>query len=133
MSRRIARELVLQSLFQIDFTECEPQAALEAAMAEREEAAASEAAGYAAAVLQGVAAHRGEIDERISRCAIDWTLERMPAMDRNILRLAVYELFFADEKLAPGVAINEAVEIAKRYGTDESPKFINGVLGKMVR
>lgn len=133
MSRRIARELVLQSLFQIDFTECEPQSALEAALAEREEDVASEAVGYAAAVLQGVAAHRGEIDERISRYAIDWTLERMPAMDRNILRLAVYELFFADEKLAPGVAINEAVEIAKRYGTDESPKFINGVLGQMVR
>ena len=57
----------------------------------------------------------------------------MPAVDRNILRIAVYELFFSEEKLAPTVAINEAVEIARIYGTDDSPRFINGVLGKMVR
>ena len=133
MSRRIARELVVQSLFQIDFTECSAQAALDAALAEREKQAAAEAVAYAAQVLEGVLANRDAIDERIGSYAIDWTVERMPAMDRNILRLAVYELFFAEEKLAAGVAINEAVEIAKMYGTDESPKFINGVLGKMVR
>ena len=57
----------------------------------------------------------------------------MPAVDRNILRVAVYEMFFAPEKLVPNVAINEAVEIAKIYGTDDTPRFINGVLGKMVR
>ena len=57
----------------------------------------------------------------------------MPAVDRNILRVAVYEMFFAAEKLVTNVAINEAVEIAKIYGTDDTPRFINGVLGKMVR
>lgn len=57
----------------------------------------------------------------------------MPAVDRNILRIAVYEMFFAEDKLVPNVAINEAVEIAKIYGTDDTPRFINGVLGKMVR
>ena len=84
-------------------------------------------------VLNGVLANSEAIDARISEYAIDWTLERMPAVDRNILRVAVYEMFFAAEKLVPNVAINEAVEIAKIYGTDDTPRFINGVLGKMVR
>ena len=57
----------------------------------------------------------------------------MPATDRNILRIAAYEMLFAEEIIVPGVAINEAVEIAKMYGSEEAPRFINGVLGKMVR
>ena len=57
----------------------------------------------------------------------------MPAVDRNFLRIAVYVMIFAEDKLLPNVAINEAVEIAKIYGTDDTPRFINGVLGKMVR
>ena len=122
MIRRIARELVLQSLFQIDFAQVDCEAALNAAVEE-----------YAQDVLNGVLANSEAIDARISEYAIDWTLERMPAVDRNILRVAVYEMFFAAEKLVPNVAINEAVEIAKIYGTDDTPRFINGVLGKMVR
>ena len=133
MIRRIARELVLQSLFQIDFAQVDCEAALNAAVEERSDKSAENAKEYAQNVLNGVLANSEAIDARISEYAIDWTLERMPAVDRNILRVAVYEMFFAAEKLVPNVAINEAVEIAKIYGTDDTPRFINGVLGKMVR
>lgn len=133
MIRRIARELVLQSLFQIDFAQVDCEAALNAAVEERSDKSAENAKEYAQDVLNGVLANSEAIDARISEYAIDWTLERMPAVDRNILRVAVYEMFFAAEKLVPNVAINEAVEIAKIYGTDDTPRFINGVLGKMVR
>lgn len=133
MIRRIARELVLQSLFQIDFAQVDSTAALDAAIEERADKSAEKARAYALDVLNGVLTNNEAIDTKISEYAIDWTLERMPAVDRNILRVAVYEMFFAQEKLVPNVAINEAVEIAKIYGTDDTPRFINGVLGKMVR
>ena len=133
MIRRIARELVLQSLFQIDFAQVDCEAALNAAVEERSDKSDEKAKESAPDVLNGVLANSEAIDARISEYAIDWTLERMPAVDRNILRVAVYEMFFAAEKLVPNVAINEAVEIAKIYGTDDTPRFINGVLGKMVR
>ena len=92
-----------------------------------------QAKAYAEAVLNGVLANLAEIDAKLSEFAVDWTVERMPATDRNILRIAAYEMLFAEEKIVPGVAINEAVEIAKLYGSEEAPRFINGVLGKMVR
>lgn len=133
MIRRIARELVLQSLFQIDFAQVDSTVALDAAIEERADKSAEKARAYALDVLNGVLTNNEAIDTKISEYAIDWTLERMPAVDRNILRVAVYEMFFAPEKLVPNVAINEAVEIAKIYGTDDTPRFINGVLGKMVR
>lgn len=133
MIRRIAREVVLQSLFQIDFANTEAEAALEASLAEHQEKEAAKAKPYAEKTLQGVLANLAEIDAKLGEYAIDWTVERMSATDRNILRIAVYEMMYADEKLVPSIAINEAVEIAKMYGTEESPKFINGILGKMVR
>ncbi|MEG0797607.1 MAG: transcription antitermination factor NusB [Acidaminococcaceae bacterium] len=131
MSRRIARELVLKSLFQMDFSQdTEIAKALEAS---KEEIGNIEEETYALTVLQGTVAQLAAIDLEISKYAIDWTLERMPAVDRNILRIATYEMFFAEPLIAASVAINEAVEVAKTYGTDESPRFINGVLGKMVK
>lgn len=133
MIRRIAREIVLQSLFQIDFSGCDAESALEASLVEHEEKDAAKAKDYAEKTLQGVLEHLAAIDGKIGEYAIDWTVERMSATDRNILRVAVYEMMFAEEKIVPGIAINEAVEIAKRYGTEESPRFINGILGKMVR
>lgn len=146
MIRRIAREIVLQSLFQIDFTGCEPESALAAALefqtegdeekvivSVHKEDELAKAKEYAELLLKGIIENLKEVDSSIGKYAIDWTVERMPATDRNILRIAAYEMLFAEEKLAPGVAINEAVEIAKLYGTDESPRFINGILGKMVK
>ena len=133
MIRRIAREVALQSLFQIDFNECEAEVAVEAAITEHDEPNAPKAYDYALLLVQGVLANKEAIDARLSEYAIDWTVERMPATDRNILRVAVYEMVFAAELLAHGVAINEAVEVAKAYGTEESPRFVNGVLGKLAK
>lgn len=133
MIRRIAREVALQSLFQIDFNQCEVEPAVEAAITEHDEPNAPKAWDYALMLVQGVMDHKDEIDARLSEFAIDWTIERMPATDRNILRVAAYEMLIAAEPVAPGVAINEAVEIAKAYGTEESPRFVNGVLGKLAK
>ena len=133
MIRRIAREVALQSLFQIDFNSCEAEVAVEAAITEHDEDNAPKAYDYALHLVQGVLANKEAIDGRLSEYAIDWTVERMPATDRNILRVAVYEMLFAEQPLALGVAINEAVEVAKAYGTEESPRFVTGVLGKLAK
>lgn len=156
MIRRISREMALQSLFQIDIYESVRQtlslesvgeidysdftveAALAAAFLEHEEdedggKKALKAQGYAESLVRGVVEHKSEIDAKLSEFAVDWSIARMSAADRNILRIATYELLFAPELQEPGVAINEAVEIAKAYGTDDSPRFINGVLGKMMK
>lgn len=88
---------------------------------------------YAEKLLVGVMENKEAIDEKIQACSIDWKLERMPATDRNIMRVAAYEMFFAENKLDIAVAINEAVEIAKIYGSKDSSRFVNGVLGKMTK
>ena len=133
MIRRIAREVALQSLFQIDFNSSEAQVAVQTALAEHEEENAPKAYDYALTLVQGVLDNKEAIDGRLSEYAIDWTVERMPATDRNILRVAAYEMLFAENIVAAGVAINEAVEIAKKYETPETVKFINGILGSFVR
>jgi N utilization substance protein B len=85
---------------------------------------------YAAAVVRGVAAHRAEIDKLIAGNAVDWTLERMPSVDRNVLRIGVWELLWADD-VPDGVAISEAVALAQDLSTDGSPAFVNGLLAKV--
>ncbi|XOQ52951.1 MAG: Transcription antitermination protein NusB [Succiniclasticum sp.] len=144
MIRRTAREMVLQSLFQMDFTDAKPEEALEIALevqngmeegpagaTRREEAA--KAVPYAKTVLLGTEAHLAEIDALIGKYAINWEVPRMPGIDRNILRLAIYEMCFADEKVPVNIAVNEAVELAKEFGSDASSRFVNGVLGKLMR
>lgn len=133
MIRRTARELVVQSLFQIDFSACSAEEALNAAVEEQNTKSAVKARNYAQISLNGILNSLAEIDAKIAEFSIDWEVSRMPAVDRNILRLAVYEIYFAGEKIPAGIAINEAVEIAKVYGSEDSPRFINGLLGKMVR
>lgn len=86
--------------------------------------------GYAQELMSGIVSHLDEIDAWIADTAENWTLSRMPIVDRNIIRLATYEIAFCDD-VPTGVAINEAVEIAKTFGGDESPKFVNGVLGRI--
>ena len=85
---------------------------------------------YAAELVRGDAAHQPEIDNLISENSVDWTLERMPAVDRNILRLGVYELLWADD-VPDGVAISEAVLLAQDLSTDASPAFVNGLLARI--
>ena len=80
----------------------------------------------------GAYEHRGEIDASVGRVSNNWTVDRMMSCDRNLLRIAVFELFNRDE-IDQAVTINEAVELAKAFGTDESPRFINGILGRLAR
>ncbi len=87
---------------------------------------------FASQLIAGVIAHASEIDERIARYAENYQLSRMLAVDRNILRLAVYEMNFAND-VPPVVAINEAIEIAKKFGSEESGRFINGILDRAKR
>ena len=153
MIRRLAREVALQALFQIDFTgneveqavdaaldeheELHPEAAVDKALDQHKELGAASARNYvkkySMVLVNGVVENKEAIDATLNGCATDWTVERMPATDRNILRVAVFEMRHEKPALAAGVAINEAVEIAKAYGTEESPRFINGVLGKLAR
>jgi transcription antitermination protein NusB len=86
---------------------------------------------YAAELVRGVQAHRAEIDEMLASNAHGWTLERMPAVDRNILRIGAYELFWADD-VPDGVAISEAVLLAKDLSTDASPSVVNGLLARLL-
>ena len=154
MIRRLAREVALQALFQIDFTGVDGKTAVAAAMADAEEMTrlgettklsalrTRETAEqkkfnyveeYALLLVNGVLGAKDAVDGELGQFATNWSVERMPATDRNILRIAAFEILHAEPKVAAGIAINEAVEIAKSYGTDESPRFVNGILGKLVR
>lgn len=137
MIRRVARKMVLQSLFQMDFTEAEPSEALAIALEVQQDEENSEEAvkalKYAEKVLKGTTEMMPELDRLIGKYAINWDVKRMPGIDRNILRMAVYEMRFAEEKVPVNIAVNEAVELAKQFGTEKSARFINGVLGRLMR
>ncbi|GAB3009806.1 transcription antitermination factor NusB [Actinosynnema sp. NPDC050801] len=85
---------------------------------------------YTISLVEGVTAHRARIDDLISEHAEGWTLQRMPAVDRAVLRIGLYELLWAAD-VPDAVAIDEAVELAKGLSTDDSPRFVNGVLGRI--
>ena len=99
-------------------------------LAERQSLGEQPVPAYAADLVRGVATHSERIDALISWNLVDWTLERMPAVDRNVLRLGVYELLWADD-VPDGVAISEAVALAEDLSTDASPSFVNGVLARL--
>lgn len=123
--RRSARESALQVLFELEFQDDSPADVLKRHWADKQ--AAPAVREYAAWLVQGVAARRPEIDDLIQGTSSHWRVVRMMPIDRNILRIAVFELF--EEKfLAPAIIINEAIEIAKRFSGDESAVFVNGVL-----
>jgi N utilization substance protein B len=133
MSRRKSREMALQTLFQMDHNEniaVEP--ALQMVLSEYE-IVADKDKDYAKQLVEGATNSRSEIDGMITKAAYDWKIERMPGVDRNIVRLAIYEMKFGTEPITPGVVINEAVELAKQYGTEDSPRFVNGILGSLVK
>jgi transcription antitermination protein NusB len=99
-------------------------------LSERQSLGEQPVPGYAAELVRGVATHQTEIDNLISENSVDWTLERMPAVDRNVLRLGIYELLWADD-VPDGVAISEAVLLAQDLSTDASPAFVNGLLARI--
>lgn len=86
---------------------------------------------YAAELVRGVQAHRERIDGLLGSYSVGWTLDRMPAVDRNILRIGAYELLWADD-VPDGVAISEAVQLARELSTDASPAFVNGLLARLL-
>jgi len=123
--RRRGRELALQMLYQHELAGTSL-----AEMASRFEdlaLAPPQAREFALALVQGVLEHLAEIDRHVSQQTEHWRIERMAAVDRNILRLALYELLYAPDT-PPAVVIDEAVELAKRYGSEHSGPFVNGVL-----
>ncbi|MDI9484538.1 MAG: transcription antitermination factor NusB [Bacillota bacterium] len=130
MSRRLARQVAFQTLFQIDLSQMD----VETALAQRLEEVAlnAENQNYVRQVVQGVHRHVGAIDAQIASISRDWEVHRLGFIDRSILRLAIYEIVFMDD-IPAGVAVNEAVELAKEFGDEDSPRFINGLLGTVVR
>lgn len=126
--RRQARELALQILFQTEFA---PQISYNDFLEVFETSLPSSVMQYADLLIQGVQKNRQNIDEKIQASSSHWKVDRMALVDRNILRIAVFEMKFAPEILIPNIAINEAVEIAKKFGTTESASFINGLLDQV--
>jgi N utilization substance protein B len=128
-ARRKARKRALDVLYEADLRDEPIGERLTAALA-RIDPPRPAHVDYAISLVEGVAAHLDRIDELIASYAEGWTLERMPVVDRNLARIAVYELLYVDEVDDP-VAISEAVELAKQISTDDSPRFLNGVLGRI--
>jgi N utilization substance protein B len=128
-ARRKARKRALDVLYEADIRS-EPIQKMLASALGRIEPPPPAHLPYAVSLAEGVAAHLDRIDELIASYAEGWTLERMPAVDRNIARIAVYELLYVDE-IDDAVAITEAVELAKQMSTDDSPRFLNGVLARI--
>jgi N utilization substance protein B len=150
--RRLARERAVQFLFELDLNPpTELDAALDlfwqtqrtAALSTRDQArwgqpleippataAETTTRAFAEALIRGVIEHREEVDALIKQYARNWELHRMAVVDRNVLRLAIYEMLH-HEDIPPVVSINEAVDIAKKYSTEDSGKFVNGILDKV--
>ena len=137
MSRRQAREAALQALFQLDLNHGEEgqqeqyeTLAIDTALGEAEKMPARDRE-YVSTLVRGTRENLAAIDSLIAASSKDWKVERMAAVDRNITRLAAYEIGFSEEKITPNIAINEAVELAKKYGTDNSSRSVTGILGAM--
>lgn len=133
-TRHLVRTVILQSLYEWDFygKATDITQVLERNLAEF--APGIDEPEFAWKILKGIAENIDEIDAKIKKTAPDWPLEKIAIIDRNILRVGLYELLFADKnEVPPKVAINEAIEMAKNYGGPNSSRFINGVLGTIFR
>lgn len=129
MSRRQARERALQVLFQVDLGGAAPAAAF--AQMDEEFGQLNGSQDFAEKLVYGAIEHLAFVDRVIAAVSKDWSINRMASVDRNIMRLALYEVFFCDD-IPNNVAVNEAVELGKMFGGDDSGKFINGILGKVI-
>ncbi|WP_297966785.1 transcription antitermination factor NusB [uncultured Anaerovibrio sp.] len=142
MSRRQAREVALQALFQLDMNPSDEgvevaqvrQNAIDAAVFAQEDVKLGDKdMEFLNALVKGTCDNLKSIDEMISRFSREWKIQRMAGVDRNITRMAVYELKFCEEKLGPNIIINEAVQLAKKFGSDDSSRFVNGILGAIAQ
>jgi N utilization substance protein B len=127
-ARGKARKRALDVLYAAEMRGEQPVEALERIIAAGE----GPTNDYTATLVHGVAEHQARIDELLGTYAQGWTLTRMPAVDRNVLRLGVYELLYVED-VPDGVAVSEAMSLVRDLSTDESPSFVNGLLGSIVR
>ncbi|HPJ80230.1 MAG TPA: transcription antitermination factor NusB [Candidatus Portnoybacteria bacterium] len=134
-SRHIARSIVLQSLYELDFNKDKNLDIDEALKRNIEEFGTGvNENDFINDLARGVLKYQTQIDEIIIKSAPEWPLNQITIIDRNVLRIGIYELLFGDkEQVPPKVAINEAIELAKGYGGESSGRFVNGVLGTIYR
>lgn len=134
-NRHLSRSVVLQTLFEWDVRQCSPDIAKEALTRNVEEfAPAAGDVPFMEELFKGVLERTSDLDLVIGKAAPEWPLERIAPVDRNVLRLGLYELLFSDrEKVPAKVAINEAIELAKSFGGENSGRFVNGVLGAVYK
>ena len=128
--RRAARELALKFLYQAEFNSNSPDSELNSFF-ERANVS-EEIQDFTQALIKNIFFHKKEVDGLLKKISANWVPDRMAMIDKNILRLGICELLF-DSTTPPKVVINEAVEIAKKFGTEESPDFINGILDKVYK
>lgn len=138
MKRRVAREIAIQSLYQMQMNEVSAHDAIVAAVTEAEHDNEAEmsvegdiSVSFIQELVEGTAQRLIPIDEMLVDYLKGWKMDRLSRIDREVLRLAVYEMIYRDD-VPPKVVVNEAIDLAKHFGTDESGKFVNGVLGKMI-
>ncbi|MDQ0194419.1 transcription antitermination factor NusB [Paenibacillus wynnii] len=140
MKRRIAREIIVQSLYQMEMNEVESAEAVEILLQEASDDNESDVVitdeiqlkHYVVEHVDGIWEHKVAIDDILEHYLKGWQMSRLSRVDRQILRLATFEMIFANDVPAK-VAVNEAIDLAKHFGTDDSGKFVNGVLGKMIQ
>jgi len=128
-ARSKARKRALDILFASELRSEDPVAALERAI----EAGEGPTNDYTTTLVRGVVEHRERIDEVLTTYSKGWTLSRMPAVDRNVLRIGVYELLWGDDDVPDTVAVSEALHLVQDLSTDDSPAFVNGLLGSVQR
>jgi len=129
-SRRPAREATLRALYEIEVGRLEGPEAIADTLEHTN--LPPDLAEFARAAVAGILGHKSSLDDALSGCLKGWDLPRVAVVDRNVLRLAAYELFHCPS-IPPAVTINEAVDLVKKYSTAESGRFVNGVLGELVR
>ena len=133
-NRHLSRTIAMQSLYEWDFNRMDTKEL--SAITEKnlkEFAPAFEDNGFVMRIVRGVTNHLEEINNLITKYAPEWPLEQITIVDRNVLRIGIYELKFSKGEIPPKVAINEAIELAKSFGGESSGKFINGVLGTIYK
>ncbi|MEW6188671.1 MAG: transcription antitermination factor NusB [Actinomycetota bacterium] len=126
LERRKARRMALEVLYQREIT----GSSLREIIKNRALAGEKPLSEFSLRIIEGVAKHQKHMDEMIEGYADNWALERMPPVDRNIIRMGIYEMIYESD-IPFSVSINEAVELAKAYGTEDSSKFVNGILGRI--
>ncbi|MCU6710138.1 transcription antitermination factor NusB [Paenibacillus sp. J5C_2022] len=139
MKRRVAREIAVSGLYQMEMNEVTAAEAVDMLLEELEQdeekgagKRTDQTGEFARSLIYGVQQNKRAIDDLLQQFLTGWNVDRLSRVDRQVLRLACYEMVYRDD-VPPKAAINEAIELAKHFGTEESGKFVNGVLGKLLK